>query len=345
MSVQLTRTTIEEVAARAGVSAGTVSRVLNGKNKENRPAIAKRSERIRRIAKKLGYRPNAAARSIVTGQFGTVGFVTAGDAGTDWYPISALNGIYAAITASHRRLLFNQIPAKLFSDPDVVPHLFRESTVDGLIVNLLPRFSDSLVPYFESQPAPCVWINLKLAERSVYPDDTTAAPIALEYLFERGHRKIGFLQRQFETNVHYSVNDRLAGFCTAMRKAGLSDARHLPLHGDSPDELATVMDRAEEFLRRYPDTTAAICYEMEEAVCLHTAALRARKLPGNFEIVGISHDFIRYVTGLPIPTVRIPFYEVGERASEMLIEMLTSGKRNVPSKPVAFSDPVDHRGC
>jgi LacI family transcriptional regulator len=339
----LTRTTIEEVAARAGVSPGTVSRVLNGKNKENRPAIAKRSERIRRIAKKLGYRPNAAARSIVSGQFGAVGFVTAGDAGTDWYPIAALNGIFAALAASHLRLLFNQIPAKLFADPNVVPHLFRESAVDGLIVNLLPRFSDSLVPYFESQPAPCVWLNLKLEQRSVYPDDTTAAPIGVRWLLERGHRNIGFLQRQFETNVHYSVNDRLAGFCAAMREAQLSDKRHLPLHGESTGEIASVMERAEQFLHRFPDTTAAICYEQEEAICLYTAALRAGK--HDLQIIGISQDCIRYVTGLPIPTIRIPFYEVGEQASAMLLEILESGERDIPSRPVAYDGTVQDQGC
>jgi len=345
MSTRLARTTIEEVAAQAGVSPGTVSRVLNGKNKENRPAIAKRSERIRRIAKKLGYRPNAAARSIVSGQFGTVGFVTAGDAGTDWYPIAALNGIYAALAASHLRLLFNQIPAKLFSDPNVVPHLFRESTVDGLIVNLLPRFSNSLVPYFESQPAPCVWINLKLEQRSVYPDDTTAANIALPWLFERGHRNIGFLQRQFEANVHYSVNDRLSGFCAAMRDAGLSDKRHLPLHGETDGTISTVMERAEHFLRQFPDATAVICYEQEEAICLYTAALRAGKLPGNFQVVGISQDCIRYLSGLPIPTVRIPFYQVGQEASAMLVDILATGERDIPSLPIPYTDPVEDIDC
>jgi LacI family transcriptional regulator len=345
MNMGLARTTIEEVAARAGVSPGTVSRVLNGKNKENRPAIAKRSERIRRIAKQLGYRPNAAARSIVSGQFGTVGFVTAGDAGTDWYPISALNGIYAALAASHLRLLFNQIPAKTFSDPNVVPHLFRESAVDGLIVNLLPHFSDSLVPYFESQPAPCVWLNLKLKQRSVYPDDTTAAGIGLRWLLERGHRNIGFLQRQFEANAHYSLNDRLSGFCTSMLDAHLSDHRHLPLHREPDGDITSVMDRAEQFLSQFPDTTAAVCYEQEEAICLYTAALRAGKAPGTFSVIGISQDRIRYLTGLPIPTVRIPFYEVGEKASAMLLEILETGDRDVPSRPVPYTADVEAEGC
>src|SRR5271154_5907221 len=100
--------TLEDVAARAGVSPGTVSRVLNGKNKENRPAIAKRSERIRRIALQLGYRPNAAARSISRGRFRAVAFVTCGDIGIDWYPISELNGIHAALDKLEWRLLFNE---------------------------------------------------------------------------------------------------------------------------------------------------------------------------------------------------------------------------------------------
>ncbi len=345
MSMSIERTTIEEVAARAGVSPGTVSRVLNGKNKENRPAIARRSERIRRIAKQLGYRPNAAARSMLSGLFDNVGFVTSGDSGTNWYPIAALNGIYAALAAAQMRLLFNQIPSKMFSDPNVVPHLFSESAVDGLIVNLLPWFSDTLIPYFEAQPAPCIWLNLKLKHRSVYPDDTTAAPIGVRWLVEKGHRSIGFLQRQFETNAHYSVNDRLSGFCTAMRDLDLSDHRHLPLHREPGGPILTVMERAEQFLQQFPDTTAAICYEQEEAVCLYTAALGAGKDLATFHVIGIGSDRIRALTGLPIPTIRIPFYEVGIHAVEMLREILATGNRKIPSRPVPFSDPVDSEGC
>ena len=345
MSMSVERTTIEEVAARAGVSPGTVSRVLNGKNKENRPAIARRSERIRRIAKQLGYRPNAAARSMLSGLFGTVGFVTSGDSGTNWYPIAALNGIYAALAAAQMRLLFNQIPSKMFSDPNVVPHLFSESAVDGLIVNLLPWFSDTLIPYFEAQPAPCVWLNLKLKYRSVYPDDTTAAPIGVRWLVESGHRKIGFLQRQFETNAHYSVNDRLTGFCTAMQDLQLSDHRHLPLHREAAGPTLTVMQRAEQILQQFPDTTAAICYEQEEAVCLHTAALRAGKDPATFKVVGIASDPIRFLTGLRIPYIRIPFYEVGIHAAEMLREILATGDPKIPSRPIPFTNPIDTEGC
>ena len=343
MSMSVERTTIEEVAARAGVSPGTVSRVLNGKNKENRPAIARRSERIRRIAKQLGYRPNAAARSMLSGLFGNVGFVTSGDSGTNWYPIPALNGIYAALAAAQMRLLFNQIPSRMFSDPNVVPHLFRESAFDGLIVNLLPRFSDTIIPYFEAQPAPCIWLNLKLKHRAVYPDDTTAAPIGVRWLVERGHRNIGFLQRHFETNAHYSVNDRLSGFCTAMQDLQLSDRRHLPLHREPGGPAFTNLERAEQFLQQFPDTTAAICYEQEEAVCLYTAALRAGK--ENFQVIGIGSDRIRALTGLPIPSIQIPFYEVGVHAVEMLREILATGNPKIPSRPVPFINPVDAEGC
>ncbi len=282
---------------------------------------------------------------MLSGQFETVGFVTAGDAGTDWYPITALNGIYAALAASHMRLLFNQIPAKTFADPNIVPHLFREAAVDGLIVNLLPSFSDSLIPVFESQPAPCVWLNLKLKHRSVYPDDTTAAPVGVRWLLQKGHRKIGFLQRQFEANAHYSVSDRLSGFHTAMRDAQLSDKRHLPLHREPGGDILSVRDRADQFIRQFPDVTGVICYELEEAVCLYVAATRAGKLPGKFDIIGMSSDTIRVTSGLPIPTLRIPFYDVGQQAVHMLREILRTGDRDIPSRSVPYAPEVIDQDC
>src|SRR5450755_342193 len=121
---RLQPSTLEDIAARAGVSVGTVSRVLNGKNKENRPAIARRSEKIRRIALQLGYRPNVAARSMLRGTFRAVAFVTCGDLGNDWYPIAALNSIHARLEASQWRLMFNELPASKIGDPKLVPNLF-----------------------------------------------------------------------------------------------------------------------------------------------------------------------------------------------------------------------------
>jgi LacI family transcriptional regulator len=59
----------------AGVSKVTVSQILNGRNKEAYPSAVRRADEIRRIAASLGYRPNAAAKSVRSGRFGAVGLL------------------------------------------------------------------------------------------------------------------------------------------------------------------------------------------------------------------------------------------------------------------------------
>src|SRR4051812_39968434 len=253
--------TLEEVAARAGVSPGTVSRVLNGKNKENRPAIAKRSEEIRRLAIQLGYRPNSAARSIIRGRFGAVAFVTCGDAGTDWYPISGLNGIHTAMEKLEWLLMFNELPASKINNPKIVPQLFRESAVDGIIVNLLPIFSPQTVDYFEKQPLPCVLLNLKRKMRCVYPDEFSGSSLAVKWLQKRGHQRIGYFSRQFPPAPHYSALDRFAGYQQAMKSLGLPSERHLEVVRPRDAAAVPVLQRAETFLQTFSDVQAVLCYE------------------------------------------------------------------------------------
>ncbi len=328
--------TLEELAARAGVSPGTVSRVLNGKNKENRPAIAKRSENIRQLAIRLGYRPNAAARSMTRGRFRAVAFVTCGDAGTDWYPISGLNGIHNALERMEWRLLFNELPASKINNPSVVPQIFRESSVDGLIVNLLPVFSQQTVDYFEEQPMPCVLMNLKRKFRCVYPDEFSGAQVGVQHLIKRGHERIGFFSRLFPSPPHYSAVDRFGGFTHAMTAAGLPHHRHLDLHGPS-EAGETTLARAECFIRAFPDVQAVLCYEAEEAVCISFAAERAgRRIPDQLEVISFSERDLRDATGLNIPTVAIPFQEVGRQAVQMLEVMIEDGAHEVPSIAVPY---------
>ncbi len=330
-------TTLDEVAARAGVSRGTASRVLNGKNKENRPAIARRSELIRKIALELGYRPNAAARSMFRGSFRAVAFVTCGDPGTDWYSIPGLNGIHTELNAANYRLIFSELPANQIADPDIVPNLFRETSVDGMVINLLPFFSEDLVEYFEAQPIPCVWFNLKRKKRSIYPDEKHGASMAVKKLIDLGHHKIGYFSKPFPKYMHYSAVDRLSGFHEAMKKYNLPGHRFMP-QNPGGENVAPDVELALEFLRNYPDVEGVVCREFEESINLMVAAERlGRKVPRDLQIVGFSEQHMQATYGVDIMTALIPFHEVGKQSVKMLNQCLETGNYDVNSIAVPYS--------
>jgi DNA-binding LacI/PurR family transcriptional regulator len=330
--------TLEEVARRAGVSAGTVSRVLNGLNKENRPAIARRSDHIRRVAAEMGYRPNAAARSISRGQFRAAAFVTCGDVGVDWYPIACLNGIHVGLDDRGWRLTFTELPAEKLTDSALVPHLFRETAVDGLIVNLLPAFSKSIVPYFEAQPLPCVWLNLKRKVRAVYPDDATAATDGVRWLHAKGYRRVGYYCRRFREQPHYSVIDRFNGFLEGLRVTGLTGRRYWAPTGPGPSRFRQARDRATAFLQEFKDLDAVLCYEYGEAIPLIAAAERlGRRVPEDLEVVAFHEREVVDTSGLQVPTLIVPFYAVGLAAVTMLVELTERGDRDMPSVVVPYA--------
>ncbi len=332
--------TIAEVAKRAGVSAGTVSRVLNGKNKENRPAIAKRSQQIRDIALELGYRPNTAARQMVHGRFGLVGLVSCGDLGRDFLPRLLVHGIHLGLEESATRLLFNELSADRMTDVTYVPRLFRESTVDGLIVHLEPNMGPDITSVFLAQPVPCVFVNNKLPMNSVYPDDLQGAAKAVHHCVSLGHKYIGFFHRPQTGHGHYSCLDRKAGFIAAMEEVGRDPSFHPDFTPDQGYIHCRVFD-AEAFLDRFPSVTAVICYEMEEALAMREACIkRGRMPPDALYILAFGEREIRALTGVNVPTLMVPFKAVGEEAALMVASLIGDRTRRTPSVAVPFGDIV-----
>jgi LacI family transcriptional regulator len=332
--------TIEEIAKQAGVSAGTVSRVLNGKNKEDRPAIARRCARIREIAQTLGYRPNVAARSMLRGRFGLVAFVTCGTIGLDWFPHPMLHGIHGALESADTRLTVNEIAAEKFEDEHFVPLLLRESTVDGMIIHLNPAFSDRIVPFFEGDRVPCAWVNAKRPLRCIYPDDFAGGVFATRDLIARGHKKIAFFNRTgLNESWHFSESDRLAGYRHAMEQAGLEpilyDQGKVPRH----ELFKQVVDRARRALTAFGDATAVLCYEMEEAIPLWVACSeRGIKLPADLDILAFHETPIESETAIPVRTVIVPFKQVGIEAANMMNQMIETGQRELPSIAVPYAE-------
>ncbi len=325
---------LEEIARRAGVSAGTVSRVLNGKNKENRPTAAKRSHRIRAIATELGYRPNAAARTMSTGRSGNVALITCGTIGFDWLPSPLLHGIHRGLAANGLRMVVSDVPASRFDEAGFVPHLLREAAVDGLLIHAHGQLPQTAMPFFEGQRPPCVWINSQVPYRAVIPDEHSGAERAVEFLASRGHERIGYfwLADFTEPPRHYSVAERQAGFLRSMKSHGLAtDAVHAPAvegHAASFNRTPERVERAEAYLAAHRDLTAVVAYELEEASALCTAAGRlGMRLPAELEIVAFHPAEIGTEAALPVATVVVPFREVGQHSVEMLIESLPLNAR------------------
>jgi LacI family transcriptional regulator len=162
-----------------------------------------------------------------------------------------------------------------------------------------------------------VWINTVLKADCVYPDDFNAGKRATEHLLQLGHRKIAFVQAA-DSN-HYSVEQRCAGYTTAMQ-----DARCQTSVVSRPS--TSVTDNAIEPLRAWlsgPNRpTAIVAYEAVYAVPVFCAALSmGLRIPQDISLVTL-HDKPVTEPGICISTMLIPAEEMGKAAVDMVLQKI-----------------------
>ncbi|MEM7576292.1 MAG: LacI family DNA-binding transcriptional regulator [Planctomycetota bacterium] len=337
--------TISQVAEQAGVSIGTVSRVLNGKNKENRPSAVKRAAKIRKIAAEIGYRPNTAARAARSGAFGAFGLLACSDPLSESLDLGLIHGIQSGLGRGGERLLMSELPPTGFQNADTIPQILTENSVDGLIVSYVGELPESWSQMIESGAAPHIWLNTKAPKNCVYPDDFQAARDATRYLVSLGHERLAFLS-QHEHEVtgfrHYSVFDRRDGFLAALDDAGLKPLAVEVTGGFVFGHGAETVTR---ILKQPERPTALVCYEKHEAVLAWVAATAlGLRIPEDLSIIAFHPDMLRKQTGLPIRTVVVPFATIGQVAVEMLRAATRTRDRVLPARAIPYSMD-DSRSC
>lgn len=209
------RTRVKDIAARAGVSHMTVSRVLR-----NSPHVHPATrERVLRALRELQYRPNVAARATRNGRFMNVALLLSTEASRSNLPPLLLEGLHDALAAAGYHLIVVRLPDERLTSEGVVPQILQEFSCDGLLVNYTDRIPERMIRLIRAHPIPCVWINVCQPHDAVYIDDEGGGRLATEYLLRMGHRRIAFVEAV--RSFHYSMPARIAGYESAMRKAGL----------------------------------------------------------------------------------------------------------------------------
>lgn len=223
---QLSVVTIKDVAARAGVSPKTVSRVINGEAHVR----ADKREEVLRVVRELDYRPNAFARSLSSSRSYLLGFLT-DDPGSGYAADVQLGALKRCRERSYH-LLVEPIDR-------ADPHWARD-LADSLVtlrldgVMLTPPLCDdpAVLEVLEAKAIPYVRISPSGAEdRSGYVrmDDQAAAAEMTRHLISRGHKRIGFIKGD---PTHSASRKRYAGFVEAMIAAHLPIDPALVLEGD-----------------------------------------------------------------------------------------------------------------
>jgi len=306
-----TRATIRDVAAHAGVSHQTVSRVING-SEAVRPETR---ERVERAIADLAYRPDAVARSMASGRTGYL--VCFSPNLTDYTFASLIDGAEREARDSGYYLLSSSAPDDT-TFAALVDDFIAGGRVDGMMV--INPYADGRHPYLVPD-FPTVFAGARpraAGADSVALDDVSAARMATEHLLALGHHRIGLVTGPPAEDC---TQDRLLGYELALRAAGLAVDPSLVFQGTwlAPSGYAAfghLMSLTER-------PTAVFAQNDQMAVGVLRAARDAGLLlPDGLSVIGVDDIPLAAYFAPPLTTVRQDFAAIGRRAARLLIRAL-----------------------
>ena len=307
--------TIRDVAKRAGVGVGTVSRVLN-----DNPSVRKTTrQKVLDAIAELDYSPNPIARRLSLGKTLTVAVIVPFFTRPSF--VERLRGVeYALADSEYDLILFNvETTAKRDDYFRSVP---RRERVDGLLViSLSPRDAD--VERFLQADVPTVLIDAHHPRLSrAVVDDVTGGRMATQHLVDLGHRKIGYVSDHLENPFNFvSSRDRHEGYCQALAEAGIPFRAEYHRQGEHGRREAREMASV---LLSLPDRPTAIfaASDIQAIGVLEAARDAGLKVPEDLSVIG--YDDIEIAEYLHLTTIRQPLFVSGVEGVALLLESIAT---------------------
>ena len=312
--------TIVDVAAQAGVSIKTVSRVLNQEPGVNEHTRA----RVLEVVAALKYRPKLSARSLAGARSFIIGLL--------YYDPSAafVGGVQQGATVRCREAGYHLVVESLHGDaPDLeqqVERMVLALRPDGML--LTPPLCDNpkVLKALKDTNTPCVLMSPDLVRGhrgarnraslpSVSMDDVHAAEELTNLLISLGHRRIALIKGAPDQSAS---SLRHQGFCNAMAQHGLTVDPDLIYQGDFT--FRTGVEGAHQLLSRRARPTAVFASNDDMALGVLAAAHRlGLSVPQDLSVVGFDDSPAASLVWPPLTTVRQPTAEMARAAVEMLI--------------------------
>ncbi len=315
---------IKEVAAQAGVSVATVSRVLNSS-----PAVvAKTRDRVNLVITKLGYEPNRLARNLRAATSGLL-LVTVPNLHNPFYG-RVVEGLSRSLQENGYHMLLCETSRHALTDANHL-RLIQQRQVDGAICLDPATVHRSISEQLQDLP----WVALceydpDMSVPYVGIDNVRAARDAVKHLIDRGHQRIGLLG--YDPRFMFA-RQRLAGYCEALQAAGLPLDKHLQAIAASLD----FDDGAVSFAKLWEQSAASrptAVFAVSDTLAV--GALRqARRfglsVPCDMAVVGFDDIDFASQTDPSLTTVRQPMDEMGYQAGQLLIARLRGKSASVTS--------------
>ena len=329
--------TVKDVAARAGVSTATVSRVVNGN-----PRVGPEVKAAVTVAiDELGYVPNSSARRLMTKRSDFIGVVVLESADRlfgDPFIGQLMLGITAALAENDRRLLLMVAPTR--EEEARIERYLVADHVDGVVL-VGPHGRDPLMRRLVGRRMPLVVSGRPPDEPPVSYVDTqnrTGAESAVRHLVRIGRRTIGTIYGTLDLP---SARDRLEGYRDALRAAGLPLEPTLEIAGEYRPSVA--VDAMNTLLARHPGLDSVFVASDSMAIAAMQAVKESgRRVPEDVAVIGFDDLPTGRESRPTLSTVRQPIEAMGREMVRLVLQQV-SDPATVPSQ-VVFGTELVLRG-
>jgi len=328
--------TVKEVAKKAQVSPATVSRVINGATNVS-PDIR---ERVKSSVKELGYFPNRAARSLVRRQMGSIA-VLLRNLHSPFF-MTLLEGFEAGALCCEHTVVFSSLGWEAEYRDRYIQ--FLTNGFSDAFILYGTYFSDrSIIEHLLDVNFPFLLIENSFDDLPVHQlliNNMEGAATAVEYLIQRGHRRIAHFMGDPNKRV---VLDRMNGYMQSMHKYGLPMLQDDIVNIHTEREIA--FERAREIMQRPREHRPTAIFASNDRIAakaIQGIESLGFSVPRDISVVGFDNQVIfdDGYQGHGITSIRQPLYEIG-RDSVEYIQKILEGKLTEPLTKVYETQLVE----
>jgi len=318
------KVTLEDIAEKTNVSKMTVSRVIN----ETGNVAEETRKKIEKAIEEMDYQPNQVARNLSVKKTYTIGVIIPKEEKIflDNYIAQVLSGVNEVGKKNGYKILLLPIEEENFNYAKYI----KNKTVDGLVLIKMEK-GDKGLEKIANTPLPYVLVNFRdTNDRFNYVDTNNieGAKKGVEYLYQKGHSKIGFIAGEMsETN---SI-DRLTGFKEAMQENDLELNDNWVLHGhfsqkSAYNAMGKILDGEER-------PTAIFCSDDYMAIgAIERIKDEGYSVPEDFAVMGFDNiELAEYVTP-SLTTIAQPMHELGKEATQLVFDIINDKKNIITNK-------------
>lgn len=324
--------TIKDVAKEAGVSVATVSRVINKSPKASKASI----ESVTKAMSKLGYRPNAAARALVSQSTNTVG-VLVGDVSDPFFGtmVKAVDNV----AHEHGKHI---LVGNGYHNPDEerkAIELLINNRCDALVIHAKGLSDEELIGYAKEAKG-MVIINRhipELADRCISLDNRKGAYLATEYLIRHGHTKIACIGSSHEIE---DSDQRIEGYLAALKDHNIALSNAYIEYGEPNSDGGEIA--MTNLMTKSLEITGVVAYnDYMAAGALSVLDENGVKVPQQVSMMGFDDGLIARYVHPRLTTVRYPIQMMADKAARLALAI--ARQEQVENETIIFSPTVVRR--